>query len=226
MRGWLLLVACVAVGCNWGLGSDPGLTPHCAIGHVPDTGGCRVPHATIAIDGKTDDWRISGIPLDATCTSPPCDALLPDALAVAIDPCTTGTCDPNVFFRLRLAGGAAPVTTDVNVRYELVLAPTAERPAAETDALVATALGPTYEKNDVDVSPPSGATAYQLVWTPDGFEAAIPVSYLPLRGAAIASVFAARATGSTWTPVSDPAPHATICWDTYPDLDDPCDVAP
>jgi hypothetical protein len=206
MKRALLLI--FTAGCNLGLGSDPGHAP-CALGHIEADGACRLPTAAILVDGQTADWSaIDDIPLAPEGT-----------IKLAVGECIGADCDPEVYVYARLP--SAPVTNDPTIRYALSLAPTAERPAAETDVLYASSVI-SYTKNGVDIDPPSPPVPWSFAWTSDGFEAAIPSSFLPLRGAAIVSLTAEHDTGGTWTATTNPPPTAPACWETFPKESDPC----
>ena len=222
------LVALVALaGCDLGLGSPPGEVP-CILGHVRTPGGCRVVESGIDIDGRAADWAaLVETPVSATCLSPPCEGTLPVAVQMAVEPCPVA-CAPSIYFHVRIAGGPS---MDPELRMVLQLAPTPERPAAEIDALIAGAASSRFEKNGHDVTPTTSSPTYhQFAWTADGYEAGIPASYVPLRGAALVSLYAVR--GAARQPVTDPTPVTRVCWATYadeaavlvPTTADPCDI--
>jgi hypothetical protein len=176
-----VVLALALAGCDLGLGS----TPPCAPGHTHTSDGCVLPAVHAAIDGSLSEWQ--GIPTLS---------LHGATVQVAVEACEM--CTPHVLFHL--------VPADLNGEYVFDFATTSERPVFELDELAITRTSSQYLKNGYDVVP--GAKPYEIAWTDDGFELAIPSAFLPFRGAAIITY--------------DQDSRFIACWATSPKRADPC----
>lgn len=215
----IAILAAVPIGCSspWlELARDP-----CLPGNVRVEGVCVLsPHALSpeAPDASWDD--LPAAPLDFACSG--CALALPASLAAALGPGE----DPVFALRVRLADGAAPVTSDPDLRYVVELTAPPAFPHRAVDRLLATSGGLAYEKAGAVVELSAGsASAVGFAWRSDGFAASVPWNLIGFRGGVTARAYVERFADGRWAPVGPPPAGRALCERTARELD-PCGVVP
>ena len=215
-----LLYCLLLSGCalDLGLGSDPyGNLENdpCQVGNIRDGDtACVVPTSHVVVNGDVSEWTtVPAIAETAPCTAEPCVGLTVTQFQVGRTSASTDT-----FLVVHVTTDAAPVATDPDIAYVIDFE-SLEIPYHDATAqLVSATDGVHFKLSNVDVSPPAGMTRpYAFAYAPDGFEAAIPVHYLPFADGVAVRFFATRAG----VPVSDPT-WLAACWSTDDRVLDPC----